>query len=352
MVFNLATNGLEGRHTQLDGLRFLAVLIVFLHHAYLPIANLSYERGAGSGVELFFVISGFLITRILLKSQTGSLWNDLRTFYTRRALRIFPLYYLIITVMVISGNLPMPLPPLFYFYVFNIAKATSNVDAGPLDPFWTLCVEEQFYLICPLLVWKTPRRMLVATLATLILASSVTTIFLEMHASQDETPRCLLICSAQFLLWGALAGYADLHWKRAIDDSLLFFGGLALLVLWYTIDAGGSSNLLLLKGGAMALIVFGLWNSKNRFLSGFFRWPPFAYIGLISYGVYAYHEIVFVITINAMKTFPMLQGVNWQLLAFIFTILLASLSWHMFEAPINRFKRYFPYAKPAQPQEA
>ena len=121
---------------QLDGLRFFAFFVVFLSH--IPGDHLS--NYGQKGVQLFFVLSGFLITRILLVNRTGKLFNDLRVFYARRFLRIFPLYYAVLIFCVLAGH---RMAMVWYFtYTYNIKIWLIDDWIGVAPHFWSLCVEE------------------------------------------------------------------------------------------------------------------------------------------------------------------------------------------------------------------
>src|SRR5208282_3024374 len=175
-----APTAIVGRKLQsLDGLRATAIILVFFCHTkhLIPLVNpftfyLSWYAGQGwMGVDLFFVLSGFLITGILLDTQQAS--NYFAGFYARRVLRIFPLYYLVLTTVIILGNLihsprvtaTLPLPEdrwLYFCYMTNwlgLWKGHWGTNyVNYLAHFWSLAVEEQFYLVWPLIVWLVRSR--------------------------------------------------------------------------------------------------------------------------------------------------------------------------------------------------
>ena len=163
----------------LDGIRGIAVLLVLLHHLsnYLPHQSRAFSAAAAVlrtgwvGVDLFFVLSGFLITGILLDTKYAP--NYFQSFYARRVLRIFPLYYTVLSAVLLAALLPYagrwlrPILPLphdrwFYFVYLNnwwpLLKDTWH--ANIIGHFWSLAVEEQFYLLWPLCVWLLPRKKL------------------------------------------------------------------------------------------------------------------------------------------------------------------------------------------------
>jgi peptidoglycan/LPS O-acetylase OafA/YrhL len=172
-------NKTESPHwTQLDGLRGLAVIAVVAHH-YAE--HFWHSSGGGpvalAAVRLFFVLSGFLITGILLRSKEEidrgrqTMAGALRIFYLRRALRIFPLYYLTIAIGV-AANLPpaREILPWLCAYLVNVRVERTGEWVEVFSHFWTLSVEEQFYLFWPLLIFCVRRRHLPAVIvATVVL---------------------------------------------------------------------------------------------------------------------------------------------------------------------------------------
>ena len=149
-------------YPQLDGLRAIAVMSVFIGHL-VPLRFLQKIVSWGdTGVILFFCLSGFLITRILLRVQidgTGNRWMSLRSFYVRRVLRIFPIYYLVIVLGVLVGYPPVRDQFLrLVTYSLNVPGLPPTDHLGAFSHFWSLSVEEQFYLFWPMLVLFLPRR--------------------------------------------------------------------------------------------------------------------------------------------------------------------------------------------------
>lgn len=340
------------RAPQLDGLRCVAVMSVFFSHTVGVQQNWSYEWAAGLGVHLFFVLSGFLIAGILLEHQPIKFWSSMRVFSMRRVLRIIPIYYLLLTVMFAVGYAPLSMAASFYLFFFNFSLA-SGIDAGAMDPFWTLCVEEQFYLFCPLLIWKTPRKILPFVIAALLVGSWIAT-YISNQSKIFPNPNSLPWCASQFLLAGCLAAYVntklqsskqnDVDEKKAGSNStLLFFVGLLLLALWYFLEFSGIHHWFALQALALALIVFGLANTSSSWLKAIFSFPPFVFIGVISYGLYLYHEVMMVVTVNMVKAMPLLGSVNGILLLFILSVTISSVSYFAFERTFLKFKKYFAY---------
>lgn len=338
-------NADEARIYQLDGVRCLAVMLVLIGHSYGVGWWTNVDWVAGFGVRIFFVLSGFLITGILLRSQTNSLKHDAKVFYLRRLLRIFPLYYLIISVAFAAG-MPKFLAPPFYGYYFN-ELAARGVSAGPLNPFWSLCVEEQFYLLCPWLIWKTPRPILPHVLVGLILLSAATgLVFEQMHLFYD--PKMLTIVCAQFLMCGAFASWYDWKHGAKIDANKCLLIGFIGIIATFAVNTQVKFYTLLFQSIFVAFIILGLKRTANPFVLGVFNFRPFVYIGQISYGIYSYHELGFVVALGVMSMYPALNALTGPICAFLITILIATMSYYCFENPINKLKRHFPYMHAAK----
>src|SRR5882672_10627261 len=172
----------------LDGVRGIAILLVILfHYGYL---------GCGwIGVQLFFVLSGYLITSILLQERSQSLGAYLKRFYWRRSLRIFPLYYLYLLVL-LGTYLALKIPPAFsdqwiylFTYTYNVRQVLPNYDGSQLlIHLWSLSVEEQFYLIWPLLVFVFAAHRFRTLLIALVVAVPLLRLLAALYLTQLGSP--------------------------------------------------------------------------------------------------------------------------------------------------------------------
>jgi peptidoglycan/LPS O-acetylase OafA/YrhL len=351
---------------QLDGLRAVAVLAVIIAH-FPPVASRYFSRlPLGElGVQLFFVLSGFLITSILLECRdlvdgTGQTARfALRQFYARRFLRIFPLYYTTLAVGAALGldhirtSLPYSL-----LYLSNIYSIVTKGHEGHAGHFWTLAVEEQFYLIWPWIILFTPRRKLVPVVSVTVLLGPVyrvltTALGLEWHARHFLPFGCM-----DSLGMGALLALCDHDPERlgGIRLALLRIGVwvagplLALSVL--AMGAGRAPrglDTLLLRSVMAFFFVWLIARAGQGFggLAG--RWlcaRPMTYLGKISYGLYVIHHfmpdllvLVAGTGIGVLPSAPSLHFAVYTLMA----IAIASVSWALLERPLNGLKRYFPY---------
>ena len=322
---------------QLDGLRFLAFLAVFYFHA-----RPSRNHWGPEGVRVFFGLSGFLITRILIRGESGNLRADLGRFYLRRTLRIFPLYYAVVVGLWLQGSLPGV--GWYLTYTYNIRAYLLRSWAGPVGHFWTLCVEEQFYLLYPPVLLLTAPRFRPALLVALLVGSKAFQAYAHARLAIPWAGFLLPYCG-EFLLWGGLAGLVEIRTKPGKwEGPAALLVGLGLIAAcrgrpaWLVTDPGPIVTLGALSGFGLgtALVVFGLWRADRPWIVGPLGWKPIAYLGKISYGLYVYH--LFMIEWNWQRYLPdgyFLRNSTGQLLG---TIAVASVSWRFFERPINRRK--------------
>ncbi|MBI1270884.1 acyltransferase family protein [bacterium] len=324
---------------QLDGLRCLAFLLVFIHH----IGGFPPSFGI-LGVNLFFALSGFLITRILILSDSDKLFENVRTFYIRRFLRIFPVYYITLTFLFSMGWLPHPI--WHFTYLWNLKIFLMGNSVSLVNHFWSLCIEEQFYILYApiLLMVKDSRRLALVTgllLATIVIGAACWILI------PGKLFQFLLPVRGQYLLWGCLAGLLDLRWKdRQIPASAIFLTGTALncLFIWMynnNIRSLGVDDIIC--GSASALAALGLWRSKNKILHTIFANTPAVYLGKISYGLYLFHLFSIPVFEVFANLFPLFQGLERKSAYLATTILMATISWYGLERPMNSLKDRFAY---------
>jgi peptidoglycan/LPS O-acetylase OafA/YrhL len=323
--------------SQLDGLRFLAFLAVFATHAWPE----GCPWGV-AGVQFFFALSGFLITRILIRSESGRIGSDLRRYYLRRTLRIFPLYYAL--VILVAPGLRWDDLGWFLTYSYNIRAYLVTGWNDVLGHFWTLCVEEQFYLLYPQFLLFTPARFRFSLLTGLIVATKAFQFYANYHMSMPWA-RLLLPYCGEDLLWGSVAGLVEI---RTIpgrhEGKICFLSGLPILVLaWnlheYRLPISKEWQEIAsvsLFGVGSALIVFGAWRSADPWIVGPLTLAPLTYLGRISYGLYAFHLPV--LRANWVDAIPYGFMIRKPYGELALTITLAAASWRFFEGPINRLK--------------
>jgi peptidoglycan/LPS O-acetylase OafA/YrhL len=336
----------------LDGIRGIAVLLVFMNHCAPNGWNKTWFAFGWSGVDLFFVLSGFLITRILINSRPSE--HYFRNFFARRFLRLFPLYYAVLFAVIYFGH-QIPYyeslwnTQIYYWtYTQNILMAFKGVpEFRAFHHFWSLGVEEQFYLVWPYMIYKFSEK----NLKTTILAGIVLSILLRNINPHTPFAYMMTLCRTEGLLLGGLAAllYSNnkLPANRVIGISLVI-NLLIILGLWaltgtinlnaepwvrfgYTlIDLFYFLFLLLVLGEGKAEAFF------NRLLTTKFL----VFLGKYSYGIYVYHAILYVLVFNANTKDP----VHFVYLS-IMTIGISVISYHVLEMPFLRLKRFFPNSK-------
>ena len=350
------------RHmTQLDGLRLFAVLAVMVEH-WLPDRDKLHVPWGAAGVSLFFVLSGFLITGILLRArdEADAVGQPVRTtlgrFYVRRFLRIFPLYYVavIVSAICLAEGRSMLVPNLLY--LSNIAQFLNGHVAGGVALFWSLAVEEQFYLVWPLAILLLPRRALRPTIVATIALAAIFRVGMATLAPGHGLTYMLPISCLDALGLGALL--ALLRMKEGGSRRLESIGLLVGLPTWLAIRALIVANrappaiaaieptaYALVFAWLIARVADGFRGAVGRVLA----WRPIVYLGTISYGLYVVHTLVYPIAIARVRVWPVPSVMSILplrlVVLFVSTAAVASLSWWLYERPINRLKRFFPYVR-------
>lgn len=348
---------------QFDGLRGVAILLVLIGHSgfleALPhLGSLEYTR---FGVDLFFVLSGFLITGILLDSKGSE--HYFRNFYARRALRIWPLYYAILFLAFVITPILAPSTkpqagvwPAFVFYVQNIALVHRDTYPFGLGATWSLAVEEQFYLTWPLLVFLLRRRTLAIVSFSLAAASLCLRLFFHFQGAAPGFVHFFTLSRLDAIAFGTLAALwlrspscTLIQWRtRAYQFLALGVIGviLARILMHRNSSSVGYAFLAIAFTGLLGLSLVSDARSSllGRSLSA--RW--LRYIGKTSYGVYLLHYPLFLLWAHliASQNLLSLNAVARNLLAFagqmLLAILAASISWRFFEKPILQLKERFP----------
>jgi peptidoglycan/LPS O-acetylase OafA/YrhL len=360
-----------GHMVQLDGLRGLAVIGVVIHHYQEYFYGMSTAAWfAVGGVRLFFVLSGFLITRILIRSRdqieagTQSWGAGLRSFYLKRALRIFPLYYLTVATAILFNLAPArELAGWLLTYSLNLRMAATNEWATHFTHFWTLCVEQQFYMVWPLLVLVLPKRRLLPT----ILAVSIVPLLVRAWWLYDTqfftTPEAARLdwgwsVSAYATPWMHLdslgLGSAIAAWAACGPETRERLGGKLERVM-LTVGLIVYSVPFLFKGawafgvmfrefaGSMvfAWIIYRAARGFGGVAGAILETGLLRHLGKISYGVYVYHMFSLPVLASLLDRggIPFRQaGMVGFVAATAFTLALSLLSWRWFESPLNTLK--------------
>ena len=336
---------------ELDGLRGLTILAVVLYHCN-PRLQGTWIYGASlwgwAGVILFFVLSGFLITSILLATRDKPRY--FHNFHARRALRIWPVYLLLLAVVYLNapwfigpsvGEAIRTAPWLAYiFCVQNLFHLTLPPSLGPT---WALAIEEQYYFVwAPLVRWLRRPWMLAGVLAGTLVASP-----LLRHANLHwMTPTHTLI-HLDGIAWGSLlaVGLHTLPLNRR-TWCWMGLGGTVLGFLAAGTIAGGTAFLdsaLAVGFAGMVLALIASTGARNP-LSAFLRRGPAAFYGRISYGLYMMHVSVFIYIGSfdvAMDRYGVAGNLAVVAMRVAVSTLVAAALWYGFESQILKLKKYF-----------
>jgi peptidoglycan/LPS O-acetylase OafA/YrhL len=338
---------------QLDGLRALAVVAVIFSHY----AGFAYRLTLGDlGVRLFFVLSGFLITGILLQSRGRPTSTALKVFYARRVLRIFPIYYLTLFLAVLFG-VPTVREAIGWhvLYLSNYYLISLGLGAAgnPLLHFWSLAVEEQFYLLWPLIILRTPGRYLPWVIAGTILLGPFSRWGLFALTRNAATTSALICCVdtlgiGALLAWWWSTGHARISLAIPFVGVTLLGAAHAISALWFLRDLGA------------ALVFVAVVDRAARGFSGpvgfFLSCRPVVALGAVSYGMYVYHFLVSRLGLPGFPSFDDAlrfgygEGVFRFAYATVASIVIATASWWLVERPVQRLKRYVPYVAVALAQ--
>jgi peptidoglycan/LPS O-acetylase OafA/YrhL len=286
---------------ELDGVRAIAALMVMAFHFSQDWWGRRFMIFGQTGVDLFFVLSGFLITTLLLQAPQGDL-RELRRFYIRRTLRIFPLYY---GYLLMSVGMGAAVSVWYWFYLQSIASGLRLPIHGP-GHFWSLAVEEQFYLAWPFLVLFLPRRWLAGAMWAAIGFSLVVRVLL-LHTGVDS-----FYFTVTRLDGLAAGGLLALYYRRGwLADASGLLGALAALsvailgaqwwlshgdgVAWVQVTKFTSAALLYasLIGLILATSSTGGASRRSSPAHALLRLPPLRAVGRVSYGMYVFHPAIF-----------------------------------------------------------
>jgi peptidoglycan/LPS O-acetylase OafA/YrhL len=330
---------------RLDGLRGIAISGVLAEH-FLPERFVVGFSPGNFGVLLFFVLSGYLITRILMqyKDQGTPVKAAAAHFYWRRMLRLGPPYYLAIGVAAAFGILNMRSDWWVHaLYLSNIKFAFFGLNGAV--HFWTLSVEEQFYLIWFLVIVVLPRRFLMPIILVSIGIPSLYRLTLCLFG-MPHAMRILLPGTMDSLATGALIAYAGRSARLAfidrffLDRRVLVFSAVAALLFSYKQDYYGPTGLLvwpltitLLAG---CLVRSGAELRKDYLLE-WLTWSPLRYLGRISYGVYVYHLFIVALIPLLWPAYNTFEHGKVVIDA-VSSIVIAAASYRFMEVPILKFK--------------
>ena len=348
------------RQPQLDGLRAIAVGLVMIQHWVANPLGVAAPLGF-VGVTMFFVLSGYLISGILFAAKGRidagdghTIGHALKVFYARRSLRIFPAYYLLVAVLVIAdaGWVRSTIGWLLtYTTNFQFTLAPPPVATSHL---WTLAIEEQYYLIYPLLIIVFPQRLRVRLLVGMILAAFASRVALQFAGvSNDDSKYFTLSSFDSFALGGLLAHYEYVIGRErarapfrelSTGISIAVFAVLFTAIWWIGGDALTLRTVWFrFAVSVVSLYVVGIALLASKGVVGrVLENRAVTFVGRISYGMYLFHVSAAPLAAWAFagRGFPLVVA---ALIYFAITLAVATLSWFLFEMPVSDRKRHFPY---------
>lgn len=362
--------GTGGRVPALDGIRGMAALMVVVFHyaqglgtIKLPgLAPLSRLLNAGqTGVDLFFVLSGFLITGILLEAKGTP--HFLRNFYVRRALRILPLYYAVIIgcliTGLITGSAQYSFSNTWWYLVFLQNFGTTfwaDSIAGP-GHFWSLGVEEHFYLFWPFVIMAFSARALPKALLALIAGGILCRVLLlELDYDVFTFSLCRMDALSVGALLAVLMHQPEQARKVGKFCKMTLIGLFILLAVSYPLLSGKALPAIqTIKYTVIALAYAGLVGvavapEPVRWVKFFFSIPALRWCGKYSYAIYVFHPFVFYFVMSRMRhpddlmrQQPALFVAIEFTLCVALTLAVSLASWHLMEKRVLRLKDRFEY---------
>lgn len=348
---------------ELDGLRALSIFLVFIFHLDFELASIGW-----AGVNIFFVLSGFLITGILLESKGRE--DYFKRFYIRRSLRIFPIYYLVVILFSVFiyvgfGEHSHLLALFTYTQNFPIAFSESSKILSVLGHTWTLAIEEQFYLIFPLIIYFLSEKYLKVVLVVLCIITPMLRILL-IDSNYPFLQSTLLISQMDALFLGAILAllyrYNDSHTIKILGRISFISGLLLFLLILFKITQGTKlidywngyklfanpnnylSNPLTVQIFtavdllALSLIIFVI--QDRGFFKKLFGSRPLVHIGQISYGIYLFHWPVIFLLSKFFNTYGEFNIIV-VILSMGLTYVISLFSYTYFESYFLRLKEKF-----------
>ena len=363
---------------ELDALRFFAFLCVFSFHRmdYVPtdpvIHPWLYRIGniGPFGVPVFFLLSAFLITELLLRERERTGKIHIKAFYIRRILRIWPLYFVAFFGLALLNHFVPgvgtgdPFAWLaFTFFAGNWYILHHGWIAGAVDPLWSISVEEQFYIVIPVLAAFAGRRAVAVVSWVLLAVAYVTVLLYALHPTVGDNGEWTnSFVQFQFFSAGTLIALLLRGrlirmpvWARGVGFALGFACWFTALLRFkvqswepHPTPIGAVAGWFLVLAGAVMFFLSTL-GMPSRLIP---RW--LAYLGRISYGLYVVHSLVFFLVCekaipHLRRAFPGLalplvaRDYFWTLVVLALSIALASLSFHYFERPFLQLKKRFTF---------
>lgn len=336
----------------LDGVRALAIILVLIYHWFPEGQGVNVMPNGPIGVTMFFVLSGYLISNILMEQQTlGTFARSFKNFVVRRALRIFPIYFLVLIGLLVLQRFSVEVntdfyahPGYYWTYLVNYWIELHGNWSDALSPYWSLSVEEQFYLLWPFCMLLLATRFRAYFLWCTVIFGVIYRYF-SVHV-YGGLGVSMFSCVDTFA-WGALLAHY-LREGRSADlalwiKRLIIPVGFCFLMLCLKHSDGDLVKQLFFRTFtslvSLALLFYAM---QPGLVSNVFSVRPLRLIGQMSYGLYLYHMLVpdlfFKLAGRAGVSIPELP---YNLVPMVVLSLSAYLSYRLIELPIQAFKRYF-----------
>ena len=347
----------------LNGLRAIAALSVVIAHisqkgiADFGLPFLTELPMAGFGVTLFFVISGFLITYLLLQEVYKHGDVDIKKFYLRRILRIWPIYYLFMLVCVgvfyMHGKQSEILSKEIWFYIFFAANVPFIFQQGILIlvHYWSIGVEEQFYLFWPWVVQISKNKLLKIAVVILLVILLLKIVFWWLLGNDSIAYRFINVTRFHCMMIGAIG--AIFYFEKNIRFASIFSSIIVQFISWMLFLLMGFSIIHIppviaheVIAVASLSMIMGQVIVKQRIIN--LENKPLDFIGKISYGIYVIHPIIVLLLSQLFKNMDMAVSIKYVLVyssVVLSTIVVAWLSYTYFEKPFLKLKTKFTVVK-------
>lgn len=378
----VARDNLRSYRPELDAVRFCAFFLVYLHHV-VPLhpvkvvdSRLSailqpgvwhlictFALACVNGLPLFFMLSAYLITSLLLEEKEHFAIVNIRNFYVRRILRIWPLYFLGILLGVVYSLYQHDFEmlkqfPWFVFLAGNIFFLFNPWNGNPFTPLWSISIEEQFYLFWPWMVrWFTRSRLVWIALLLIVMANVNLVYIASLHTLVGRSAWCNSFVAFQMFAVGILLALfvGKSRQRTCVGIALLLLGPICWFIASYTPDVRSYEPVNQGPGALIAgyaLIAIGAACVLRGFLfigpALLPKWLPA--LGKISYGLYIYHLLaVYMVRAVFLHLLKSENLILQPILAFPLLLLMATLSYKYFEMPFLKIKSRFElvHSKPA-----
>jgi peptidoglycan/LPS O-acetylase OafA/YrhL len=345
--------------TSLDGLRCFAILAVMWHHSVgkNPFESPLFGRGY-LGVDLFFVLSGFLITTILIREKTRTGDISLKNFYARRSLRIFPLYYTYLFALTAwigftdRETFPefLEVLPVYLTYMTNWIPHDQRLH---FERGWSLAVEEQFYLVWPCLLYFIGFRWGVKLAAAFLVLVTISNCGLLGGFDMGLVPfRTLIFGSLLAMVLNSPSGYLAVHRILGHSTAIAFVGAMLVAIL-IVIPGPITQWFQLFVHALMVAIVACAVIRESNVLTRVLTCGAVKQIGVISYGIYLLHGQLHGVTMAILQRVPIASVSESRLAMFVvfttISALVAFVSYYWFEAYFLKLKDRFVSSPTATP---